>query len=242
MALGSFTAVFIWLPGALLKRRLGFAARVVLATGGVMLLSFAISQLSEEFQQERWFSLKIMASIFAVSLPIALVTGSRVRPGRMIVYGAGPRPTHYNFGNWLSYPAGFLLRSLSIFGLLEAFLVLALLISNASVDREWFPQREHLTLIIFALFYFAASAYVSVNTPRKSFLVPTVIVLNLPLTIWIRWLWRLDTFDSAFVAYSLLVITCLWVVYALGRMIAPASAPRVINSLSKAGNAQKVFA
>ena len=120
--------------------------------------------------------------------------------------------------------------------------MLALWVSNESVDREWFPQREHLLPIIFAFLYFAASAYFSINTPRKFFLVSTAIALNLPLTVLIVYLTDGGTTDSTFLSYSFIVFTCLWAIYTLGRMIAPESAPRVVNSLSIVGNEQKVFA
>ena len=176
-----------------------------------------------------------------MSLPVALMTGSRLRPGRMIVLGAGPRSTRHNFGSWLSIPVGFLLRVASTFGLLEALMTLVVWISNGREDWSWSPSRETLPAIALAVLYFGASTYFSIRTPRKFFLLPIAILVNLPFAFLTRDLRRSESLDSVFLAYTFLVFICLWMVYTLGRLIAPESAPCIVSSLSTAEEAQKAL-
>lgn len=254
-AAGAFTGVFIWLLEAslnrlrfatskktpapasdivrvLLNRTFRLMARTIIGMVVVPSLLFAFYYVMEKRELEqmsysRWFGFSC-----TMGLLIGLMTGSSIRPCRTMIFGVEGRPVRQNFGTWISIPFGFLLRALSVFGLLEALMVMALWISNSRVDRDWFPIQEQLPGVLCAILYFAASTYLSVKTPRKSFLLLTAIFLNLPLVPWIASL-GLGTGDSVFLAYSLAVFICLWAIYTLGCLIAPESGSRVVNSYNE---------
>lgn len=231
--LGSIAALFVWLAGRLLKRRLNFFTRAVVVSGvfaAITVMQFHLTkglegwQGSQGSQTEQWPISLIMVSIFIMKLPIVLLTGSRVRPCRLLLSGAGPRSPRLNVGSWLAFPAGFLLRVVSIFGLLEALMVLATWIANGGIDAQWIKPRESFPAIALAILYFAASSYLSIRTPRKFFLLPTIILLNVPLASLMVFLERfaMRHFETeSYVFYPLLAPICLWVVYTLGRLIAP---------------------
>jgi hypothetical protein len=239
--LGSFTAAFVWLPCALLKRRLPFVARTIIAVTVVILVTFAFFYYVADEREMAQLSLHwYLGFSCVVGVPVGFMTGSRVRPLRTIAFGVGRHSTRRHFGNWLSVPSGFLLRAGNVFCLLEALMVLALWISNRGVDRDWFPTREHLPLIVFAILYFGISTYFSFKSPRKLFLLPTSIVLNLPLVISILKLRDLGGEDATVVAYLLLGLICLWKVYVFGRLITPEPNRGVVNSVGTIGGAHSI--
>ena len=236
---GALVAGFVWLPGALFQRRLGFVARTVCAIAGSAALAVVLASwndTNETRQPLSWW----LGYICLLGLPVAFMTGSRIRPCRTMIFGAGRRPARGNFGNWLSIPFGFLLRSASIFGLLEALLVLGLWICNRRVGWLWVPAPEHLPAIILAVLCFAASSYFSISTPRKFFLLPTLIIVNAPLVWLIAYLQQLGTLDNIILSCMLLAVICLWVIYTLGRLISPESPRRVVDSWHNAVGTQQI--
>ena len=219
--LGSITAGFVWLAAKILKRRPGFVARSAIVLGITTLLSIALSYWTSELPSEQWSWLWKVGFVCALDLPIVLVTGSRIRPGHLIFLGARPRSKRHNFGSWLAYPAGALLRVTSIFALFESVVALAIWIS--ALRSEWFdfPARERLPEIALAVVYFATSTYFSIRTPRKLVLLPAAIVLNVPLAFLIVSQQRISTPYSEFLVYSFAGFIGLWAIYTLGRLIAP---------------------
>jgi hypothetical protein len=239
-AFGSTTAVFVWLAGVLLKRRLRFVARVVIAMAVMTLLAAALSYLTDEPQRDQWSVIWLIGFSCGLGLPVGLITGSRISPWRMIVLGSSPRGARRDFGSWLSIPVGFLLRVASVLALLEALMTLAVWISYRRSNGFEFLPREYLPAIVLAVLYFAISTYFSFRSPRKFFLLPTAILLNLPLAVWLVNLTRAGTLDSNFLAYPSLVFMSFWAVYTLGRMIAPEPALSVIAPASEMADAQKI--
>jgi len=227
--LGSMTAGFIWLAAKLLKRMPGFVARSAIVFSITTLLSIALSYWTSELPSEQWSWLWKVGFVCALDLPIVLVTGSGIRPGHLIFLGARPRSQRHNFGSWLAYPAGALLRVASIFALFESVVALSIWIS--ALRSEWFdfPARERLPEITLAVIYFATSTYLSIRTPRKLVLLPTAIVLNVPLAFLIVSQQRIGTPYSEFLVYSFAAYISLWAVYTLGRLIAPESSPPRFN-------------
>jgi len=227
--LGCITAIFIWLAGVFLQRKLGFAVRALIVLGAMTGLGVAFSYLTDESPDGQESCLWLAGFVSLMVLSIVLMTGSGIRPCHLIFVGAGPRSARHNFGSWLSLPAGFLLRVASVFGLFEALMTLALWISARRVDwLESTAAPEHLPAIVLAVLYFATSAYFSISRPRKFFLLPTTIILNLPLACLIVHLRLLATPEANFLSYLLLAFICLWAVYTLTRMIAPGSVRRVV--------------
>lgn len=236
---GSITAGFIWLAAKLLKRRPGFVARSAVVLAITMLLSVALSNWRSESSSVQWSLLGKVGFVCAWGLPIVLMTGSRIRPCHLIFLGAGPRSKRHNFGSWLAFPAGALLRVASIFALFESVVALTIWISART--SEWFnlPASERLPEIALAIIYFATSTYFSIRTPRKLALPPTAIVLNVPLAFLIASQQRIGTSDSEFLAYSFLGFIGLWVVYTLGRVIAPEPASDIFKLSPANAHAQR---
>jgi hypothetical protein len=237
---GAVTAIFVWLPQALFKRRLGFIMRALIATVSLMLLGFALSTWVEHREIEYWSLLLVVGLYGLITLPVALMTGASVRPCRLMVLGANRRKFGYKQRNWVGYPVGFLLRVVSVFGLLEALLTLALWISARRMGGDAIPGPERLPAIGLALLYFLASSYFSINTPRKPFLVPTAIVLNLPLGVLTLYLVHLATAESNYLAYLFLGLVGLWTLYTLARIVATDTDSGVATSDRRAPEASHI--
>ena len=228
--LGSITAGFVWLAAKLLKRRPGFVARSAIVLGITTLLSIALSYWTSEVPSEQWSWLWKVGFVCALDLPIVLVTGSGIRPCHLIFLGARPHSKRHNLGSWLAFPAGALLRVASIFALFESVLVLAIWISATASAWVDLPAGEPVLEIALAVIYFATSTYFSIKTPRKLVLLPTAIVLNVPLAFLIASQQRIGTPYSEFLVYSFAAYIGLWAAYTFGRLIAPESSPSRFNS------------
>ena len=146
--LGSFTAAFIWLAAKLLKRRPGLVARSAVVLAITMLLSVALSYWTSESSSEQWSLLGKVGFVCLLDLPIVLMTGSRLRPCHLIFLGAGPRSKRHNFGSWLAFPAGALLRVASIFALFESVVALAIWICRQTSEVFDIPAGERLPEIL----------------------------------------------------------------------------------------------
>ena len=222
---GAVAGFFIWLPGALLKRRIGFLGRTVTAIGAMSLLSAAVFYRTGEQPNYEVYP-RLIGYLCAVYFPIVLMTGSGIRPGRVLVFGAGGRIARRRFRHWLAIPPGFLLRATSIFGMLEAFLALAIWMSVRLSPWSNVSDREGLPAIVLAITYFVTSTYFSLKSPRRTFLLPIAIALNLPAVFLMISERQVGNADSNFLAYSYFGFICLWTVYTLGCLIAPVAASR----------------
>jgi len=221
--LGAITASFVWLPAKLLNRMPGFVMRSAIVLGITTLLGVALSYWINELPSEQGSLLEKFGFVSAWVLPIVLMTGSGIRPCHLIFLGARPRSKRHIFGSWLAFPAGALLRVASIFALFESLAALAIWISSRTWEGVDLPASERLPEITLAVSYFAASTYLSIRTPRKLLLLPTAILLNVPLALLIVSQQRIATPYSEFLVYSFAGFIGLWAVYTLGRLIAPES-------------------
>ncbi|HKB69151.1 MAG TPA: hypothetical protein VKC61_25140 [Pyrinomonadaceae bacterium] len=229
--LGAITAGFVWLPAKLLKRRPGFVMRSAIVLGVTELLGVALSYWINELPSEQWNLSWKVGFVSSWVLPIVLMTGSGIRPCHLIFLGDRPRSKRHNFGSWLAFPAGALLRVASIFALFESVLALAIWISWRTSEGVDLPASERLPEIALAVSYFAAGTYLSIRTPRKLLLLPTAILLNLPLAILMVNQQHISTPYSEFLVYSFAGFIGLWAVYTLGRLIAPESSSEPFKSL-----------
>lgn len=224
---GVAIGLFVWLPGRLFKRRFSFVARVAFATAGASLLSITYLYLTDARDYEHALNWRL-GSTSAVGLAVGFATGSLIRPCRLLAFGA--RDHYYadrNPGSRLATPFGFFLRTASVLGFFEALMALTAWIGDRTGHRPSSAPPEHLPLIVLAVVYFAASSYFSVRTPRKAFVPPIVIFLNLPLVGLIVYLRNLGPLSELVLSNILLAIVGLWVVYGLGRMMAPHSFQRI---------------
>lgn len=227
--LGAVVAGFVWLGSVLLKRKLGFVARALLVTGATTLLSLLFSYQFDLSPTEQQVALTVGFAC-VLELPIVLLTGSSIRPCHMLFLGAAERRARPDFSSWLSYVAGFLLRVVSIFGLFETALLLALCIFATPKESLELASPEFVVAIVLAVFYFPISVYLSFKTPRKGLVLPATFFLNVPLVAWILRLANVATEASVLLAYALLVLLCLWAAYAVAIMIAPAPVQPAIKS------------
>jgi hypothetical protein len=218
---------------ALLNRILRFVARTLTAMVVMSSLFFGFfSLVSERGLDEMSYSYWIGFSCTTGFL-IGLTTGSSIRTCRAIIFGVDGRRAPRNLGTGISIPFGVLLRVLSVFGLAESLLTLALWFSNLKENQDWFPVREQLPAIVWATSYFAISSYLSFRSPRKRFLLPLAVVLNAPVGVWIADLFNVGTASSQVLAYTLLTFICLWVLYLGGRLISPEPSRIAINCLAE---------
>ncbi|HSS18550.1 MAG TPA: hypothetical protein VLL54_00490 [Pyrinomonadaceae bacterium] len=226
--LGCLPAFFIWLAELIFKSRAGLFSRALLVVGASVLESVLLSIYMENMRVEDQSVQLTLVITCAAYLPLVLLTGSSIRPGHLIFLGAGPHGPTYNFGSWLSYPAGFVLRVVSLFGLFEAIMALAIWASARSTDWSGEPGSEYAGSVVLLFCYFALSSYVSVKTPRKIFLGPTAILVNLPLAVFVFWLMQLGKTETTYFAYVLMSVIALWTLYTLGRLIAPEPVCRAV--------------
>ena len=227
LVFGAATGLFVWLPERLFKRRFTFVARTAFAMAGTSLLTIAFLYLTDARDYESALSWRL-GLICGVGLTVGLATGSLVRPCRLLVFGAETRYADRNPASWLSIPFGFLLRAASVLGLFEALAAMAVWVGDRIGHRPPSAPPEQLPAIVLVVFYFAASSYFSLRTPRRVFLPPIVILLNVPLAGLIVYLRQIGPLAELILSYILLAIICLWVVYTLGRMSAPESIQRVL--------------
>lgn len=223
---GAATGLFVWLPGRLFKRRFTFVVRAAFATAGASLLTITFLYLMDSPNYEfalRWR----LGFICGVGLAVGLATGSLIRPCSLIVSGAGGRKFGRDPGNWLATPFGFFLRAASVLGLFEVLLALAIWVADRTGPRPYAPP-EHLPTIIVVVLYFAASSYFSLRTPRKVSLPAIVLLLNVPLAGLIVYLRHARPLADFILTYVLLAMICLWVIYTLGRLMAPQFFQRIV--------------
>lgn len=232
---GAFVSVFIWLTGVIFKRRLNAIARTLVVAGVSMLFGAGFTYFNHSSADNELPLLWTLILAAVAYTPIVLMTGTKIRPGHLIVLGAGERSKQYNFGNWLTFPAGILLRSLSIFGLFEALMMLAIWISARPTD--WLGEANSGTLgaIVVAILYFLLSSYFSIATPRKAYVLPTAILVNLQLLVLLGYLSEFNSDNALYGFYALVGLLCLWAVYTLGRLLAPEAVSRVVDSNQKYG-------
>src|SRR6476646_56580 len=229
---GAVTGVFVWLFSLLLKRRIGFVARAFITADVMLLLGLAISFWLRAQPSSDWSVWSVAGFTCVMYLPIVLMTGSQFRPGRVMVFGVGDGIPGRSLRAWFATPTGFLLRAASIFGVMESLLFLAVWISaQMSPSSRAFPL-DSLAAIILANVYSGASAYFSFKTPRKMFLPPIAIALNLLAVLMMVSEKQFNTIDSNFLAYLYLGFICLWILYTFARLIAPAPASRIVKSVN----------
>jgi hypothetical protein len=226
---GAVVGVFIWCVSMLLNSRLGFVARAFIILSVTTFLGILLANLSGLSPTEKPPLDLALGLAGMLALPIVVMTGSSISPGHLLWLGSGPWSTRDNFGSWVAYPTGFLLRFVSVLGFFETLMMLVW-ISAASAEWLEFSETEYVAAIVMAAFYFPTSFFFSLKTPRKALLLPTVIFLNVPLAAWVIRLTNFATEGSTFLAYVFLAVIGLWAVYTLACLIAPAPVQPAIQT------------
>ena len=230
---GAAAALFVWLPGRVFKRRFSFVVRAAFATAGASLLTITFLYLMDAPDYQ--FALNWRLGFTSgVGLGVGLATGSLIRPCRLIAFGASKHHADGDSDSWLAPPFGFFLRAASVFGLFEALIALATWVADSS-GPIGYARPRHLPAIIMVVLYFAASSYFSLRPPRKVFLPAIFLLLNLPMVGLIGFLLPVSLLPDLVVTYVSLGMIGLWVIYTVGRLLAPQSFQRIaINSQGEA--------
>jgi hypothetical protein len=211
----------------------------LLLPGVTTLLSGLLAYVLDARPATQSALLTTVTLVCVLEFPIVLLTGSSIRPCHLLLFGAGVHNPRPEFGSWICYVAGFLLRVVSIFGLLETFLILSLAISAPPAEWPEFSRPGRLAAMVLAAFYFPTSVYFSFKTPRK-LLLPTVVFLNVPLAVWIFGLATAATEASVLLSYCLSTLLGLWAGYTVAFLIAPAPVQPAIKSW-RATMATRIF-
>ena len=230
---GAAAALFVWLPGRVFKRRFSFVARVAFAMAGASVLTLTFLYLigAQDYDFALYWRLGFTGG---VGLWVGFATGSVIRPCRLIVLGASKHHADGDSDSWLAPPFGFFLRAASVFGLFEALIALATWVADSS-GPIGYARPRHLPVIIIVVLYFAASSFFSLKTPRKVVLPTIVLLMNVPSVVLIICLRTVNTISAFVLTYALLLMIGLWVIYTVGRLLAPQSFQRIaINSQGEA--------
>jgi hypothetical protein len=228
--LGAFVSALVWLLSVSAKRHFNIVVRATVILGVSTLLAHAFS-LFNPTVRETWSLFQMVVKFAVFSLPLVLLVGSRIQPGRLIILGVEQPNKTYNFGDWIAYPVGAVLRMASIVGLIEAGLFLASWLSPS--PPEWVSDPNIGDLSAIAMIYFFLSSFFSIATPRKILVVPTAILVNLPLLVLVASLNEFTSEGSRYLVSALVWQAWMWVIYTVGRLIAPEGGPRVVESTEK---------
>jgi hypothetical protein len=215
---GPITGAVVWFVGWLLKRRLNILARAAVGIGLATLLP-AVIILCEGLESD-WQVLAVSFGWGLLSLPSALMAGSRFHPLRRMILGRSPTKALNDFGSGFAFFPGLLLRALSWFGLMESLLFLACLVSCRMPWSDTGFEENYFLIAIVASLYFAASVLGSLtSSPQKALVLASALIVNAPPVILL--MNPPHYFDGDRTAF-LVVMPVFWVLWTLmvfGRLI-----------------------
>lgn len=227
---GISAGTVIWVLQKLCKISLRLLFRVVIAvlfTTLVLAVLFG-EGISIDQQSLIWFIPGI-----SLGLPIGMLTGSNVRPWRLIACGTAAPPklkvlfskgpirisrTTEELGG--SFLMGLPLRVASLVGLMVSLLLVACALSFLLWDDWWDGNPTKLIEPLFATAYFVATFCVSSTIRRKSLLLTAALLLNLPLFVWMVESQGRST-DINYVINIAGVFIGFWLLFVLGAVALP---------------------
>jgi hypothetical protein len=213
--LGLFTGAFTLLVEDLIEEKLSAVARVIVTS---MIAILSVSGLAAFWNPVNWQLLK-MTSLPGVilGLPIGLLGGSRLRPWRTLLLGVDdpPRVEAYaasgptSFLSAFSLIGGFALRLASVTGLLITPIVLAC--------RSSFQPTDELMVTVFAVYYFACTAYITCAVRNRWMIGIVGTALNALLLV-LAVLWdpiAAENGQPGPLMVAFLTLTFLWLLFSL---------------------------
>jgi hypothetical protein len=231
--MGALFGIVVWLVRKLLKRELKWWARCLLAIGWYLI--FAAYSLINQFigPHEQYFdgqqavpnnALYFQLLVYAIvsAVPVGLLVGSKIRVGRILVFGTGQTALRFAQVNAFSFVADLLLRIGGLCGLLASLLLLACLLPLMSDPWGSFDNAVLNELVIesmVAILYFTGGLYASSASPRRSLLIALALTWNVPLAIWILRPPHHGIAEVDFVGVVGWVFICLWMLAVVGRLI-----------------------
>jgi len=214
---GPITGAAVWLVAWLLKRRLNILAR---AAVGIVLATFfpAAIVLHEGWEWE------VLAVMFGwgllLSLPSALMAGSRFHPLRRMILGWSPTKALDDFGSGFAFFPGLLLRILGWFGLMASLLFLAWVVSSRMPWSDASFDESYFLIGIVATLYFAASILGSLtSSPQKLLVLASALIVNVPPVILLINPPHYFDGDRAVFLAVMPVFWVLWTLMVFGRLI-----------------------
>jgi hypothetical protein len=224
--IGAILGGVVWFTGFLLKRTPGVLVCAAVGTLVPILIAVLLS-LSFGVGLDLNRLADTTLHILFLSLPAALMSGSRFNPLRTIVLGGGPTTSKRDFGHGFSFPPALLLRAGSVFGLLESLFYWACLVSSGSGNSYIGTAGEDFVMAIAAIVYFATVVFVSHWPPRKPLLIAMTVLVNAPLAIWTLNSHGPTGIESDLAAVVAWVFIFLWLLFAAGRMISVDNSPKL---------------
>lgn len=210
---GLLTGAVILVLEDLIEERLSTIARVIVTCVISILI---VSGLAAFWNPVNWQLLKMTSLPGAIlGLPIGLLAGSRLRPWRTLLLGvhdpsgveayAASGATSLSSG--ISLVGGFALRVVSVTGLLITPMVLAC--------RSSFQPTDDLMVTVFALYYFACTAYITCAVRNRSMIRIVGTALNALLLV-LAVLWdpiAAENGQPGPLMVAFLTLTFLWVLF-----------------------------
>ena len=219
---------------------------VRIAAGTISLTLFASYFSYQQFDNDPWLLPAIAGTCFLISLPTALLVGSRVRPWEILTYWRVTFRTHGIkerlrskgiLAMWGVVP----LRLLSLGGL-----VIWIVATAAVWSLGIKPVTEAVLFYVIPITYFAVTAYLTFSSPSQFVLLALALVVNLPIsymsifgyTIFPEGYWIHET--PFFLAVADTIFICAWVGFVIARFVVNPNdfLPPVARGYLKVGNKQ----
>ena len=201
--------------------RMKAPARIATSTIGLTLLGSCLSHP----RFDPWVVSIILVWCFLISLPTALLVGSRFRPWEIFTYW---RVTFRKHGipetlrstRILAILGVLPLRLLSLFGL---GIWIVATVASWSIGQKSLTER--VLLYVIPITYLAVSAYLTFNSPSKFVLLAIGLVVNLPITylslfghsVFPESYWKLEAPMYLAIAYTGFI--CAWTAFLTTRFV-----------------------
>lgn len=205
----------------------GFRMRapVRIATGTISLTLFASCFSYQHYDNDPWLLVIIAGSSLLISLPTALLVGSRAQPWKILTY-------------WrVTFPRNGIKERLASSGILAMGGVLPLRLLSLGALGIWIVATaaswpigekgltERVLLFVIPLTYFTVSAYLTFSTPSQFVLLAIGLVINVPITyislfgynIFPAGYWTHETPTYLGIAYTIFI--CAWTAFVTTRFV-----------------------
>ena len=213
---GALMGIVLWLSEYLVKRKLGFIARVFIGTTVFSLAGASLTIAFEGIGDGRQLAAYFVPGSFVgllLTVPVALVAAARVNPWLLIVRGAGTRTGEAEAPVLVT---GVALRLGSMCGLV---------VSVFSFACVWpLLTSEDTALFVLVMLYFAVTACTALASPRR----PIAFIVGLLTNAHLLVVMLRPADDTRLLALITLVYGVLWAAFVVGQHSA---SKQVITSL-----------
>ena len=211
---GAVVGSLFWLAEVVIGRRLGIVVRAATA---IVLPTLIVIIVSLAFDLTTSFLPIILAAvaILTITLPAALLSGSRFNPLRRVVLGL---ESISGFGDKVFFPFGVFLRFASVLGMAEVIIFLTTLPARSLWQFTFGGDGFGEAIVVF--FYFAMTGAVSFGLSQKlRVTLAAAVFLNVPAAIWAAQPERYLAVGSKVTAISIWILIGLWIPFVAGRVL-----------------------